>query len=262
MRELALVVAAGRVAAADLRTIYTPLTWTLGWVGRMLAQVLFFATIGLLLPDGDAVTYLFVGQAVMACVVESFFAVASTTWERGAGTLPLLVASPAPLWPVLVGRSAQWVPSGVATSAIALLGLGPLLGVTWTPGAALVAVGVLVLVSAGSYAFALLLGAAVLRAPRWRNAVGNVGHLVVMLLAGVTVPVSTWPAWCGVVAQALPLTHGLRAVRALQAGADDGVPVDAALTALTGAGWLGAAALAFTAVARAGRRDGALTLED
>ena len=43
--------------------------------------------------------------------------IASTTWERNAGTLPLLIAAPGPLWPVFVGRSVQWLPSGTAERA-------------------------------------------------------------------------------------------------------------------------------------------------
>jgi ABC-2 type transport system permease protein len=255
--------AASRVAWADLRTIYTPVTWTVGWLGRIVMQVVFFALIGLLLDDPDAVLYLFVGQAVMACVVEVFMSVASTTWERWTGTLPLLVSAPGPLWPVFVGRSLQWLPSGVATASVALFVVGPWFGVSWTVPAALAAAGCLVLTGAGMYAVALTLAALVLRGPRWRNVCSNVAHTTVMLLCGVTVPTVIWPGWVQAVGQALPLTHGLGAVRDLQAGqADLAVLTQVGATVLTGVGWLSLAAAALTVFGEAGRRDGSIDFQE
>ncbi|ASO18778.1 ABC-2 type transport system permease protein [Actinoalloteichus hoggarensis] len=263
---VAAAVAAGlRVALADLRTVYTPLTWTLGWLGRIIVQVLFFASIGLLLQSQEAVLYLFVGQAVMACAVEAFLSVASTTWERNTGTLGLLIVAPGPLWPVLVGRSFFWVPSGIATSSVTLFVLGPFLGVEWSPLTAAAAFGCLVLTSVGSYGTALVLGAIVLRGPRWRNVVGNLGHTTMMLLSGVTVPLSFFPGWCQAVGQAFPLTHGLAAIRELAAGgAVDWarVGVGAGLAFVLGAAWLAVAAAMFTRFAATGRRDGSIELDE
>lgn len=255
--------AAARVAWADLRTIYTPVTWTVGWLGRIIMQVVFFALIGTLLGSPEALRYLFVGQAVMACVVEVYMSVPSTTWERRTGTLPLLVSSPGPLWPVFVGRSLQWLPSGVATASVVLIVVGPFLGITWEPLAALAAVGCLALVAVSMYAVALTLAAFVLRGPRWRNVVSNVGHLTTMLLCGVTVPLTIWPAWLQTAGQALPLTHGLEAVRTLQAdGLTATVLPDVAATAGLGLCWYVVAALALSAFGEVGRRDGTIEFED
>src|SRR5690625_3251743 len=132
-----IIAAATRTAWADLRTIYTPLTWTVGWLGRIVMQVAFFGLIGLLLDDPAAVVYLFLGQAVMVCVVEVFMSVPSTTWERACGTLSLLVSTPGPVWPVFVGRSVQWLPSGIATASVAMFAVGPFFGLRWTLPAAL-----------------------------------------------------------------------------------------------------------------------------
>jgi ABC-2 type transport system permease protein len=256
------VAAAARIARADLRAIYTPVTWTLGWLGRIVVQVLFFAAIGLLLHDPGAVRYLFVGQAVMACAIEAFMAIASTTWERAEGTLALLIAAPAPVWPVFVGRSLQWLPSGIATSGVALFAVGPAIGITWTPTRAAAALGCLVLIAAGSYAVALTLAAAVLRGPRWRNVVSNVGSTLLMLITGATVPTVTWPAPVRILADGLPLTHGLAAIRALQGTgslpAAGQVAAQAGWAALTGAGWLLAAIAALTMFAETGRRAGTI----
>lgn len=255
--------AAARGALADMRTIYTPFTWTVGWLGRIIMQVIFFALIGTLLGDREAVIYLFIGQAVMATVTECFMAIPSTTWERRTGTLALLIAAPGPLWPVFVGRSLQWLPSGVATGSIVLLAVGPFFGVTWSLGAALLVVPVLVVVAVSMYAVALTLAAVVLRGPRWRNVVSNVSVLVAMLLSGATVPVTIWPGWLQALAQALPVTHALEAVRLLEA---DGVVSEVwpllALAVGLGAGWFVIAGLAFTLFGEAGRRAGTIDFEE
>lgn len=257
------VAAAARGALADMRTIYTPFTWTVGWLGRIIMQVIFFALIGTLLGSREAVVYLFIGQAVMATVTECFMAIPSTTWERRAGTLALLIAAPGPLWPVFVGRSLQWLPSGVATGTIVLLAVGPFFGVTWSPWAALLLVPALAVVAASMYAVALALSAVVLRGPRWRNVVSSVSSLVVMLLSGATVPVTMWPSWLQAIGQVLPVTHALEAIRLLQ---EHGV-VGAAwpllgLALLLGLGWFVLAAAAFTLFGKAGRRAGTIDFDE
>lgn len=263
-RPWTIIRAATRTAWADLRTIYTPLTWTVGWLGRIVMQVAFFALIGLLLDDPDAIRYLFLGQAVMACVVEVFMSVASTTWERFSGTLSLLVSAPGALWPVFLGRSVQWLPSGIATASIAMFAVGPAFGVQWSVGAAAVAFGVLVLTAASMYPVALSVAALVLRGPRWRNVASNVCHTLVMLISGVTVPTVIWPAWVQVAGQALPITHGLAVIRDLQAGdaSTAEVFIGAGWTLGLGLGWLVLAALGFTAFGESGRRDGSIDFQE
>lgn len=259
-----IIAAATRTAWADLRTIYTPLTWTVGWLGRIVMQVAFFGLIGLLLDDPAAVVYLFLGQAVMVCVVEVFMSVPSTTWERACGTLSLLVSTPGPVWPVFVGRSVQWLPSGIATASVAMFAVGPFFGLRWTLPAALVAFAMLVLVAVTMYPVALTLAAVVLRGPRWRNVVSNVSHTLVMLISGVTVPAAIWPGWVQVVGQGLPITHGLATIRDLQAGGADvaGVLTGAAWILGLGLAWFVLAAAAFTAFAESGRRDGSIDLAE
>lgn len=255
--------AAARGALADMRTIYTPVTWTVGWLGRIIMQVIFFALIGSLLGSRESMIYLFIGQAVIATVTECFMSIPSTTWERRAGTLPLLVSAPGPLWPVFIGRSVQWLPSGIATGTIVLLVVGPAFGVTWSPVAAVVVPVTLAVVAVSMYGVALSLAAVVLRAPRWRNVTSNVAGLVVMLLSGATVPTSMWPAWLQAVGQALPVTHSLEAIRGLNEGADAGeVAAGLGIGLVIGLGWYVVAALGFSLVAEISRRDGTLDTEE
>lgn len=254
-------------AWSDMWVMYTPTTWLFGWLSRVLMQVAFFAIIGLLLESPDAVRYLFIGNAVAITVMEVLTCIGSSTWERRQGTLPLLVAAPQQLWPVFVGRSVQWLPSGVLTASVALFALGPLAGVTWTFGKALLTIACLVVVAVSTYCLGLALAVLVLPAMNLRHVVSHVTFTLMILVCGVMVPVSFWPGWVQALAQAVPLTHGLAAVRRLaDAPAGEAVawPVAQSLVLAIAVGgcWLLAMILFLERLVAVGRRSGSIELSD
>ena len=102
----------------------------------------------------------------------------STTWERGAGTLPLLVASPTSPLLVLMGRSVFFIANGLAFSVGALLLLPPLFDVSipWARVPAVVALVALTAVT--TYFAATFLGGLVLNATSARRTVPVHGHAV------------------------------------------------------------------------------------
>lgn len=263
MREARVLRYSVRNAWADLRVIYTPVSWTFGWLGRIVMQVVFFALVGVLLDSPAQLRFLFVGNAVMVTAHEVMMCVASTTWERTIGTLPLLVAAPSRLWPVFVGRSLQWLPSGVATASVALFAVGPFFGLHWTPVQALSAFGCLVLVAVTTYGFGLAVASVVLAVTNLRNVVSNVVITLMMLVCGVMVPVSFWPSGVRALAQAVPLTHGLAAVRAVSDGAGPSTVLGrCALALVTGAAWYVVAALLLERLATRGRRTGSIDFSE
>ena len=71
---------------AEFRTFYTLKSWLSGWLVRMLAQVTFFASIGLLLHSELRVRYLLIGNAVVL-VCLSRRSVMSRSYELYQGTL-------------------------------------------------------------------------------------------------------------------------------------------------------------------------------
>jgi ABC-2 type transport system permease protein len=244
---------------ADFTVIYTWKTWTLGWLSRVLAQVAFFAVIGLLLDDENATRHLLVGNAVVMVAVEAFFVCASTVWERQAGTLPLLVAAPASALLTFTGRSLFWVGSGTATASVSLFALSPVFGVPLPMPGALLAVPLILLVGLSTYCFGLVLSGIVLRFMEARNVVSNVAHLSVMTLCGVQVPITFWPGWVQTIASALPVNHGLAAVRGVLERAPTSLVVtQAALEFAVGAGWFVVAALTFRHFFEQGRKDGSI----
>jgi ABC-2 type transport system permease protein len=254
-------------AWADMWVMYSPLSWCVGWLSRVLLQVVFFAMIGLLLDSPAAVQFLFIGNAVMTAAMEALTSIATSTWERRQGTMPLLVAAPTRLWPVFAGRSVQWLPSGILTASVALFALGPAFGVRWTLDRALAALGCLVVVAITTYCLAMAVAAIVLAVMELSNVISGIVQVGMMVICGVMVPVSFWPGWVQGLAQALPLTHGLAAVRRLADPPPHGVAAGEVGLALLlagglGAAWLLLAALLLERLAAAGRRTGSIEFAD
>ena len=243
----------------DYAAAFTWRSWLGGWFLRVVAQVVFFALIGRLLGTQEAVRFLVIGNAVMLAAMASLLAVAGTTWERRAGTLPLLIASPASPPLVFAGRSLVFVGDGLLISLGALLVVAPLFDIAlpWTRVPLVVPLVVVTAVS--TYGLATFLGGLVLRAMSARNAVGNVAQTTIMAICGVNVPLAFYPAPVEWLAHALPLTHGLRAIRDLLAGEPlvQLLP-NVGLELLVGAAWLALALLTFNRLAEGGRRDGSI----
>ena len=244
-------------AIADMRMLYTWKTWTFGWLGRMLAQVTFFTYLGRVLGGPGQVEYMVIGNAVMVAAIEAMIVVASSSWERDAGTLALLLSAPADLTLVFLGRSVQWLFSGVLTSLVSIFVLAPAFGVRWHANQILPILGLVPLTAVTTYCFGLFVSALVLNASSLRNIVSNGLTAIMMSICGVEMSLSFWPRPVQAVAHTLPLTYAVEAMRRVAASAawQSVLPqVGAAL--LAGVAWLGAAFLAFRLLGLRGRRAG------
>jgi ABC-2 type transport system permease protein len=250
---------ASLVGVADYYGAMSLPVWAGGWFLRMVTQVIFFALIGRLLDSTATVHYLVIGNAVMLAALGSLIATQSSAWERYAGTLPLLVASPTSAVTVFASRSLVVVADGMAISLGAFVVVAPLFGVdmVWSRVPALpllvLAVGLSV------YALGTFLGGIAARAPSTRNVVANVAQGTIMAVCGVNVPVSFYPEPVEWLANVLPLTHGLQAVRELLAGEPllELLP-NVGLELGVGVGWLLLALLSFDRLAEGGRKDGSI----
>jgi ABC-2 type transport system permease protein len=251
-----------RTGMADHGVIFTVWSWFFGWFLRILAQVLFFVVIGGLLGPEQR-RFLFVGNAVLLMAAHSLLATASTTWERNYGTFALLVASPTSPGLVLFGRSLFWVPEGLACAVGALLILGPVAGLSLSVTTVLWCLPVLLLIGLTTYALGIFLGALALLAVDLRNVMSSAMLTLMMVLCGVNLPAGALGTVPGAVAAALPLTHGLRAVREIVAGTVDGHVALLALAELgVGIGWFAAAAVVMRLLAVRSRVDGAPLFAD
>jgi ABC-2 type transport system permease protein len=243
----------------DYTVTFTWKTWLAGWFVRVVAQVSFFALIGRLLGSDERTQYLLVGNAILLMTVVSMFAIPSTAWERWAGTMPLLVASPTSAVLVFAGRSVWVLADGLASAVGAFFVAAAIFGIELPWPRVLLVVPLALLVGLSSYALALFLGGWVVRAPSMRNVASNVTHTTIMAIGGVNVPLAFYPGAVRGFAHVLPLTHGLEAIRDLLHGTGAAaILANAGLEAAVGAGWLALAFVTFDRWAEHGRRDGSI----
>ena len=256
VRAAGTVRGAAMVAHADFWTIYTWRSWSFAWLVRLLCQVVFFALVGVLVGDPEYTSFIIVGAAMMVCVTETMLTSSSTCWERMQGRMPLIAASP--VEPVLLffGRSVFWPVSAAVTTSVALLAVPPFFGDPWDLWKIPVVIVVAALTALSTYCLALVVGALALSFTEVRNIASTVMTLYTTAFSGAMVPLDFWPPVLQWIAQALPVTHGLDAVRALQDGDLGTVAAASGLMLAVGAVWFVVATLAFRRVlarARKGR---------
>jgi ABC-2 type transport system permease protein len=213
--SLWVVVRAARIGYSEFWALYTWRTWLFGWFGRMLAQVAFYALIGKLLRSGPMLQYLLVGNAVFVMCIEAMVAIIGVARERQLGTLALQLAAPIGYFATYVGRSLTALLSGLVSSTGTLLLSAWIFHLDLPWPRVLLLPPLILVVGASCYALATCLGSLVLRATSAQWVVMNVAYNGLLAFGGVSVPISFWPAPLQAVAQALPMTHGLIAMRLL-----------------------------------------------
>ena len=181
---------------------------------RLLSQVFFYTLIGVLVADEDFTRYIVIGAALATCIAETMLATASTCWDRYQGTIETLVSSPIAPGPFFFGRSLQWPLSAMATTSIALLVVPPFFNVYWSLWQIPVLIGIVVLTCLSTHCMTLLIASLTLVYDQARNVTGTMTTLSTTAVCGAMVPVDFWPEPVQWIAQALPITHGLSAVRA------------------------------------------------
>lgn len=211
-QTLLILFLAGRTGAADFRHRYTWRSWVTGWLVRGVLEVLFFASIGVMLRDPQIALYLVIGRSLLIGATETTLTIQTVSWERQDGTMPFLLMGSTPAWAAFVGRSLQWLPSATATPLLLLFILGPLLGLQYDLATAAVTAVAVPLSAFASFGFSMAIAAVVVAWPEARNLVANVAIATVALLCGAFVPVSTWPEPVQLIAQTVPLTHIIETV--------------------------------------------------
>ncbi|MCL6450329.1 MAG: ABC transporter permease [Acetobacteraceae bacterium] len=202
---------AGRMFLAQ----YPPGIYFGSWVPRILFQTAFFTLFARYLGGRDYMAYAFVGNAVQVSTLPSVAMLLTViAYDRASGTLPLLLASPADQAFNLLGRCAFYGLNGLLATLIAFLAVGPLLGVGLE---AAELARVVPLWSLSLTGLGVLLGSLTLMT-RADIFIANTACYLLMVLAGVNVPLSTLPPVLAAVGRLLPMTHGLEAIRALLPG--------------------------------------------
>lgn len=169
---------------------------------------------------GSATTfhYMVIGNCLAQLCLGSLAAANTVAEERGLGTLPLLLASPANRLVNFLQRGAVHILDSLITAGIALavatLIFGIDLGETnWVAALAAIAVATVSTICMG-----LMLGTLALAYSNF-FLVLNLLWLLILLITGVNVPVSALPHWISWLSGLLPFTRSLQAARAAIGGA-------------------------------------------
>jgi ABC-2 type transport system permease protein len=257
VRTLRLFVASGIYSYRALFGWVSPPAYVASMLAVPLLQVLFFAWLGRYTGTADD-TFFLVGNATQTSAMAGIHAMAQTiSGERMAGTLSTLLVTPANRVVMLLGRAVPVVVNALVVSAAGFV-LGGLLldvhlGSADTPAVA-VAVAVTVTSTVG---LGILVGAVGLLA-RDVSFLSNVVYLLLLAVCGANVPLDLLPGWVARFARALPLTHGLEAVRGAVRGTHLGESLPALATeAGVGLAYAVAGCACFLAMAALGRRGGA-----
>jgi ABC-2 type transport system permease protein len=247
------------VGIEDVKGFYTPKTWLLGWLQRVLFQVSLYALVGRYLGSPDQMAFLLVGSAASIALLESMTIVLFSAFDRQFGMLPLLVASPGDYFVVALARNINCAVTGTVTATVALFVCGPVVGVPLPWPQVLLVVPLLALGSVSAYLFGTLLGAIVAKTVQGRWLVFNVGYLAIQAFCGFLVPLGAWPAPVDAVARIMPFTHALEAIRGVLGGASAGtVLAQCGIEAAVAVGWFFAARAVFAASVALARRDGSI----
>jgi ABC-2 type transport system permease protein len=258
-----LIKASGVVGVADFRFLYTWRTWLVGWLLRVIFQVLFFAMLGRYIGRPAVVAFLVSGGAVAVAVLETMTIVIFTAFDRMFGMLPLLVSAPADYFIVVLARNVfNCIITGTCTSTIALFTCASVMRVPVRYPAALLAIPLIALGAASTYLFGVFLSALIAKVRTGRWVAFNLGYLGLTALCGFLIPVGFWPRPLPALAQLLPFTHALRAIRGLVLG---GLPAttiagELGLELIVAIGWFVLAGAAFRASIERARRDGSIDL--
>jgi ABC-2 type transport system permease protein len=237
--------------------VYPPRIYAATTIPRAVLQVAFFGYLGYFAAGETGRRFAFVGAAahivVLATVIRGPDIVLD---ERVLGTLHRLRLGVLPLPMVMAVRWWIFALEGVVDAVVAILVVAPLLGEQDVVPRLLAAVPLLGLVAFSTSGLGLVVGAISLT-QRADVLLTNLTSYLLLVLAGVTAPISVFGHVGEIFVRALPLTNGLLGIRAVLAGRPwlD----DALLELATGAAWL---ALGLALVALQTRRLGVRGQDD
>lgn len=230
---------------------------------RVATQVIFFTLLANYVGGREFLEFALIGNPVYLLTATAIvFVTASVNWERRAGTLPLIIASPSSVLLVLSGRNFGMGLHGYLTGVVGIFLMGPLLGLRFTLLQIVLVLGILLLITLSSYCVGLLIGSFALRTRGFHNVLSNVLILTVASLCGVNFPLTALPEWARTIGLLLPLTHGLQAIRlVLEGGAANLILRELLLEGVVGLVYLGLGLISFSILLQSSRKHGSFDLQ-
>lgn len=227
------------------------LTLTTTWP-RAVFQGLFFTLLGGITYGSGGEDFALVGSAGLVLALSTVVGIADvSTTDKWMGTSYRIRLGRLPAFAVVAARSLPWLLEGVLTAVASVLVIGVLTGRVGLALTVVSSLPVLVVMAASSGA-AGLTAAAVAAGRDAEILVGNVLLYFLLAAGGVLVPPGRL-TWLDAAGGILPVTHGLRALRARV----DGRPwlAQLGLEVLVGVLWAAVAWAVYRRQARRARQD-------
>lgn len=197
-----------------------PMTYLATKVITPLFQILFFTLLGIYATGRENAHFYIIGNAVQVAALSGIYGVTfSISGDRWEGTLAYLFGTPANRLALFVGRAFMHVIDGMFGVVIGLAWGALLLRLDLSktdPGALALTIFITTFSTSG---MGLLLGCMSLIT---RNVmfINNTVYFLLLVFAGVNIPIASLPQWMQPFSYGLPMTRGIAAAREIIAGQD------------------------------------------
>jgi len=187
---------------------------------RFILQPLFFVLLAYTAGGLELAKFALIGNAMGNAAITSLVMLGvSIELEKWAGTFPLLMAVPANWLPLMIGRAAAGYIESLAGVMITFIVLTPFIaGVGLDFWRLVMALPLMLLATATLAGMGWLLGSLTLPT-RVGLLASNMVAYIMFVLCGVNIPLEAMPGFLQLIGRALPLTHGLLAIRGVIDGA-------------------------------------------
>ncbi|MGM9950092.1 MAG: ABC transporter permease [Lysinibacillus sp.] len=185
------------------------------------SQLLFFSMLASHIYGREELAGYIAANALLLCVMSSVFGMMSViTADRGMGTLPLVMVTPANKALLFFSRSVPHIVNGIWTAFLGLLfGI-----VIFKVSISFSIVPFLLCIWLVSIFSACGLGLIIASCSLWTSSMHLVSNLIaslLLLLSGANYALSVMPGWLVKVAEAFPLTRGVHLTKSIVNEGDD-----------------------------------------
>lgn len=188
-------------------------------IPRVLFQALFFTLLAQAAGGSELGRFALIGNAMhVAGFMNIIFVTAVIQSEKWNGTLPFIMAAPTSWLPSMLGRSVAEYTHAIFNAALILFVFVPF----FAPELAIIDIfraAPLFLITLASVSTLGWLVGAISLPIRWGAIIANVVGYTMMLLCGVNFPLEALPVPAQLIAQLIPMTNGVLAIRRVIEGA-------------------------------------------
>lgn len=192
-----------------------PKVYILVMILNPLSQLLFFCMLVKYVYGGEGLAGYIASNALLLCVMSSVFGMMTVvTSDRGMGTLPIVMATPAHKGLLFLSRSIPHIINGAFTACLGLLFGIMIFQVAIPVSALLPLVSIWVVSIFSACALGLILGSCSFWTPSM-HLLSNLLASTLLLLSGANYSVQVMPDWMSNVAYFFPLTRGVELTKAI-----------------------------------------------